>query len=92
MALRQPLPPRYPPAGASWPTAMRVDMAAAYLDFRDTREFIKAVSCGQAPSPSAYRGKGRSREPVWSRDALDRHADPVAGVPLHSKIDLAKLV
>lgn len=51
---------------------MRADMAAAYLDFRDTSELAAAISRGQVPPPSSLRGVGRRREPVWARVDLDR--------------------
>jgi hypothetical protein len=68
-------PARYPPLGA-WPAQMRADMAAAYLDYRDTAKLLAAIHRGEAPPPSSLRGKGRNREPVWTRDALDRHLAP----------------
>jgi hypothetical protein len=34
---------------------MRADMAAAYLDYRDTSEFTRAVRRGLAPRPAAYQ-------------------------------------
>jgi hypothetical protein len=55
---------------------MRVDMAAAFLDFENTAEFVTAVKRGEAPPPSAYRGKGRNREPVWSRTHLEQFVAP----------------
>jgi hypothetical protein len=64
------LPARYPPTGA-WPAQMRADMAAAYLDYRDTAEMAAAVSRGDAPAPSSLRGTGRRREPIWARADLD---------------------
>lgn len=68
-------PARYPPIGA-WPTQMRADMAAAYLDYRDTAELAAAIGRRDAPPPSCIRGKGRHTEPVWSRDDLDRYVAP----------------
>ena len=70
------LPARYPPTGV-WPAQMRADMTAAYLDFSDTAELVAAINRGEAPAPSSLRGKGRKREPVWSRDDLDRHVAPL---------------
>ena len=43
MAPRTALPARYPPVGV-WPALMRADMAAAYLDYRDTGELARAAS------------------------------------------------
>jgi hypothetical protein len=51
---------------------MRADMAAAFLDYESTRDFICAVKCGEAPLPTTVRGKARSREPIWSRAELER--------------------
>ena len=45
MAPRTTLPARYPPIG-TWPALMRADMAAAYLDYRDTGELARAVARG----------------------------------------------
>ena len=61
MAPRTTLPARYPPIG-TWPALMRADMAAAYLDYRDTGELARAVARGEAPPPIGYHGIGaRSR-------------------------------
>lgn len=65
------LPARFPPAG-SWPLELRADLAAALLDYPDTRAFFAAVSRGEAPCPTGLRGKGRTREPVWSRALVER--------------------
>lgn len=53
MSPRSALPARYPPIGA-WPALMRADMAAAYLDYRDTLELARAVARGEAPPPTGY--------------------------------------
>lgn len=88
------IPARYPPTGL-WPGQMRADMTAAYLDYRDTAELAAAVARREAPPPSVLRGKGRKREPVWSRDDLDRHIAP-SSVPRQdgerAKEDLRALV
>jgi hypothetical protein len=55
---------------------MRADMAAAYLDYRDTGELARAVGRGEAPPPIGYHGVGRTREPVWSKATIDRIAAP----------------
>jgi len=52
MSPRSPFPARYPPTG-TWPAVMRADMAAAYLDYRDTSELARGVSRGEAPHRSA---------------------------------------
>jgi hypothetical protein len=70
MATRTALPARYPPVGI-WPALMRADMAAAYLDYRDTGELARAVARGEAPPPIGYHGIGRAREPVWSKAVID---------------------
>lgn len=46
-------------------------MTAAYLDYRDVGELTRAITRGEAPSPSEARGTGRSREPVWRKVQLD---------------------
>jgi hypothetical protein len=63
---------RYPVNGA-WPAAMRIDMLAAYLDFRSVRELVLALSRGEAPPPTSHRGAGRSREPIWARAVVDEY-------------------
>jgi hypothetical protein len=75
MTRRIALPARYPPISA-WPALMRADMAAAYLDYRDTGELARAVGRGEAPPPIGYHGVGRTREPVWSKATIDRIAAP----------------
>ena len=79
-------PARYPPTGV-WPAQMRADMAAAYLDFSNTAEFDAAIKRGDGPPPSSLRGKGRKREPIWSRYELDRYIVPL--VP-HQQDDEAR--
>lgn len=76
MTRRSTLPARYPPIG-TWPALMRADMAAAYLDYRDTAELARAVARGEAPPPSSFHGIGRSREPVWSKAVIDDLTKPV---------------
>jgi hypothetical protein len=70
MARRSALAARYPPIG-TWPAVMRADMAAAYLDYRDTGELARTVGRGEAPPPIGYHGVGRAREPVWSKAVID---------------------
>jgi hypothetical protein len=82
---------RYPVNGA-WPAEMRIDMLAAYLDFRTVRELALAVSRGEAPPPTSYRGVGRSREPVWAKVIVDNHIAPgIAFRQNRTKVDLAAL-
>jgi hypothetical protein len=82
---------RYPVNGA-WPAEMRIDMLAAYLDFRTVRELAFAVSRGEAPPPTSYRGVGRSREPVWAKVIVDNHIAPGIAVRQNrTKVDLAAL-
>jgi hypothetical protein len=71
---RSDTPPRHPPLGA-WPAVMRADMVAAYLDYQSVAELIRAVGCGEAPSPTGFRGTGRARQPVWAKAALDTHGN-----------------
>lgn len=89
MSPRSSLPARYPPTGA-WPAAMRADLVAAYLDYRDTSELARAVSRGEAPPPMGYHGTGRTREPIWLKAAIDNFLEPDSDSP--RKQDLASLV
>jgi hypothetical protein len=93
MTRRLALPARYPPTG-TWPALMRADMAAAYLDYRDTAELARAVGRGEAPPPIGYHGVGRAREPVWSKATIDKlTARALAASPDHPEgQDLATLV
>ena len=92
MVRRTSLPARYPPVGA-WPTLMRADMAAAYLDYRDTAELARAVGRGEAPPPIGYHGSGRARQPVWSKAVIDNFAAPARTIaPDRSGEDLICLV
>jgi len=82
---------RYPVNGA-WPAEMRIDMLAAYLDFRSVRELVLAVSRGEAPPPSRYRGVGRAREAIWVKVIVDEHV--ASGIRVRqnlAKVDLAAL-
>ncbi len=56
---------------------MRADMAAAFFDFANTAELVAAIKRGEAPLPSAYRIRGKNREPVWSRAHLEQFAAPL---------------
>ena len=90
-ARRGSLSPRYPVNGA-WPAEMRIDMLAAYLDFRSVRELVLAVSRGEAPPPTRYRGAGRSREAIWVKAIVDEHLAPGITVRQNlAKVDLAAL-
>jgi hypothetical protein len=71
---------------------MRADMAAAYLDYRNTGELARAVVRGEAPPPTGYHGIGRAREPVWSKVAIDNFTAPTAtGLDRSEVNDLASL-
>jgi hypothetical protein len=90
-ARRNSLSARYPVNGA-WPAEMRIDMLAAYLDFRSVRELALAVSRGEAPPPTSYRGAGRSREAVWAKAIVDDYVAPGRTIRQNqSKLDLAAL-
>jgi hypothetical protein len=88
MSPRAPLPARYPPA--AWPEVMRADMAAAYLDYRDTGELVRGVRRGEAPPPIGYHGIGRAREPIWSKTSIDNFIEP--DFDAVGRQDLASLV
>ena len=88
---RTSLSARYPVNGA-WPAEMRIDMLAAYLDFRSVRELVLAVSRGEAPPPTRYRGVGRAREAIWVKVIVDEHVAPGIRVRQNlAKVDLAAL-
>jgi hypothetical protein len=88
---RSSLSVRYPVNGA-WPAEMRIDMLAAYLDFRNVRELVLAVSRGEAPPPTRYRGVGRAREAIWVKVIVDEHVAPGIRVRQNlAKVDLAAL-
>jgi hypothetical protein len=88
---RSSLSARYPVNGA-WPAEMRIDMLAAYLDFRTVRELVLAVSRGEAPPPTRYRGVGRAREAIWVKVIVDEHVAPGIKVRQNlAKVDLAAL-
>lgn len=91
MSLRSALPARYPPIGI-WPALMRADMAAAYLDYRNTAELARAVMRGEAPPPIGYHGTGRCREPVWSKTVIDRITGATQAIDSDRSVDLASLV
>jgi hypothetical protein len=82
---------RFPVNGA-WPAEMRIDMLAAYLDFRSVRELVLAISRGEAPPPTRYRGVGRAREAIWVKVIVDEHVAPGIRVRQNlTKVDLAAL-
>jgi hypothetical protein len=88
---RNSLSARYPVNGA-WPAEMRIDMLAAYLDFRSVRELVLAVSRGEAPPPTRYRGMGRAREAIWVKVIVDEQVAPGIRVRQNlAKVDLAAL-
>ena len=90
-ARRNSLSIRYPANGA-WPAEMRIDMLAAYLDFRTVRELVLAVSRGEAPPPTRYRAVGRAREAIWVKVIVDEHVAPGVRVRQNSaKVNLAAL-
>ncbi|SIO47897.1 hypothetical protein SAMN05443247_06016 [Bradyrhizobium erythrophlei] len=61
---------RYP-SGPTWPVQMRADMAAAYLDYDNTKDLCAAIASGYVPFPGALRHRGRITEPVWYKGVLD---------------------
>jgi hypothetical protein len=70
--VRRSLPARYPVHGA-WPGEMRADMAAAFLDYDTSGQFLQAVLQGDAPRPSSERSQAGRREPMWALDVLQAH-------------------
>lgn len=88
---RSSLSTRYPVNGA-WPAEMRIEMLAAHLDFRNVRELVLAVSRGEAPPPTRYRGAGRASEAIWVKAIVDEHVAPGIKVRQNlAKVDLAVL-
>ena len=88
---RSSLSARYPVNGA-WPAEMRMDMLAAHLDFRNVRELVLAVSRGEAPPTTRYRGAGRASEAIWVKAIVDEHVAPGIKVRQNlAKVDLAVL-
>lgn len=84
--------PRYPEHGA-WPAEMRIDMLAAYLDFRSVDELVRSISKGHAPAPTGYRVRGRSREPIWSKLVVDEYVARDSAIRQNRQsTDLAALV
>ena len=84
--------PRYPENGA-WPAEMRIDMLAAYLDFRSVDELVRTISRGLAPAPTSCRIRGRLREPIWSKVAVDEYVARVCAIRQNRPLtDLATLV
>jgi hypothetical protein len=80
------------PVNGAWPAEMRIDMLAAYLDFRNVRELVLAVSRGEAPPPTRCRGVGRAREAIWVKVIVDEHVAPGVSVRQNpAKVDLAAL-
>ncbi|OSI28388.1 hypothetical protein BST65_09875 [Bradyrhizobium canariense] len=71
---------------------MRADMAAAYLDFEDTSELMRAISRGDAPPPIGFRGTRRLRQPVWSKATMDHFAASTRKRDLQQGEDLLCLV
>jgi hypothetical protein len=56
------------------------------------RELVLAVSRGEAPPPTRYRGVGRAREAIWVKVIVDEHVAPGIKVRQNSaKVDLAAL-
>lgn len=51
---------------------MRADVTAAFFDCVDTAELRRHVERGELPRPTAERGRGRSREPIWALEACRR--------------------
>ena len=71
---------------------MRADLAAAYLDFENTAELGRAIRRGDAPPPVSCRGKGRLRQPVWSKAIMDQFAAPLQSRDTKEQEDLLCLV
>jgi hypothetical protein len=53
-----------------WPIELTIALAAAFLNYDTTGELLIAVNAGEAPPPTATRGK--TRVPLWSRTSCER--------------------
>jgi hypothetical protein len=62
--------PARPSTGAC-PLEMRADLAAYFLDYDTTGQFIGAIRRGEAPRATASRTSKGKKIPVWFRDALE---------------------
>jgi hypothetical protein len=77
------------PAGP-WPIELPKAMAAAFFGFQTVTTFLAAVRRGEAPLPTATRG--RRREPVWSRQSCEQFAAQRHAVDANSTENLKDLI
>lgn len=77
------------PAGP-WPIELPKAMAAAFLGFHTVTTFLAAVRRGEAPLPTATRG--RRREPVWSRQSCEQFVAQRHAIDVSSTENLKDLI
>jgi hypothetical protein len=65
-------PAKFPPA---WPSEMRAETTAAFLDFQTTRELCKAIAKGEAPAPTTVRRASGSLEAIWLAAAVKQFVE-----------------
>lgn len=71
---------------------MRADMAAAFLDCRDTAELARRVVAGEAPRPTDQIGSGKAREPVWARETCERFIARRHRIAEHDRSEAEEIV
>lgn len=77
------------PAGP-WPIELPKAMAAAFFGFQTVTTFLAAVRRGEAPLPTATRG--RRREPVWSRLSCEQFVAQRHAIDVNSTENLKDLI
>lgn len=77
------------PAGP-WPIELPKAMAAAFFGFQTITTFLAAVRRGEAPLPTATRG--RRREPVWSRQSCEQFVAQRHAIDVNSTENLKDLI
>lgn len=77
------------PAGP-WPIELPKAMAAAFFGFHTVTTFLAAVRRGEAPLPTATRG--RRREPVWSRQSCEQFVAQRHAIDVNSTENLKDLI
>ncbi len=73
-----------------WPIELPKAMAAAFFGFQTITTFLAAVRRGEAPLPTATRG--RRREPVWSRQSCEQFVAQRHAIDVSSTENLKDLI
>jgi hypothetical protein len=72
---------------------MRADIAAAFFDCRDTAELARRIKDGDVPKPTAQRGRGARREPIWALEACRRFVASRHGIADDDEVEnVAELI